>query len=364
MDDDLFNIVMAALAKPRKGIWNYQSHKTSELSRRDVQRSMVGSQKFVISDSLLEHCVLASLAKPKSLLEMCELSIPAFNNMWIEWDEKKRMDLFRHHSTKMGLVPDDFEWTENLWSKRVGYHIWGDTGVTHSHYSQFHMDESGQIAVPPMAIALDNEKPIDSKSNVQEISGKDGYEIRHLREQQKELGVSLVGTFYAKAHEGSRYLERLYYQMLPSLHNAGNMVLPKKIQDEDKIEHARTTCKACAGDMRFLIAAMAMLNYPHTVKERKTEKGLPRIAFGRSVPRNELRIVELDLPKPNGVTRYERMFKGGGGKKRRHVRRGHWHTFIYKNGERRRKWVEEKWVGDASLGTITHDYHLKSKGSK
>lgn len=364
MDDDLFNIVMAALAKPRKGIWNYQSHKTAELSRRDVQRSMVGSQKFVISDSLLEHCVLASLAKPKSLLEMCELSIPAFNNMWIEWDEKKRMDLFRHHSTKMGLIPDDFEWSENLWSKRVGYHIWGDTNVTHSHYSQFHMDENGQIAVPAMAIALDNEKPIDSKSNVQEISGKDGYESRHLREQQKELGVSLVGTFYAKAHEGSRHLEKLYYQMCPSLHNAGNMVLPKKILDEDKIEHARTTCVACSGDMRFLIAALAMLNYPHTVKERKTEKGLTRIAFGRSVPRNELRIVELDLPKPNGVTRYERMFKGGGGKKRRHVRRGHWHTFIYKNGDRKRKWVEEKWVGDASLGTITHDYHLKSKGSK
>lgn len=364
MDDDLFNIVMAALAKPRKGIWNYQSHKTSELSRRDVQRSMVGSQKFVISDSLLEHCVLASLAKPKSLLEMCELSIPAFNNMWIEWDEKKRMDLFRHHSTKMGLVPDNFEWTESSWSKRVGYHIWGNSNVTHSNYSQFHVDDSGQISIPPMAIALDNEEPIDSYRYVTEISGQGDYQEKHLREQQKKLGAILVGTFYANEHKGSRHLERLYYQMCLSLHNHGNLVVPKKISDEQKLGYQEITCKACAGDMRFLIAALAMLNYPHTVKERKTEKGLTRIAFGRSVPRNELRIVELDLPKPNGVTRYERMFKGGGGKKRRHVRRGHWHTFIYKNGDRKRKWVEEKWVGDASLGTITHDYHLKSKGSK
>ena len=113
-----------------------------------------------------------------------------------------------------------------------------------------------------------------------------------------------------------------------------------------------------------MIAALGMLNYPHTVKERNTDKGLPIMAIVRAVPLSELGFVVLDLPKPNGVTRYERMFKGGGGKRRRHVRRCHWHTFIYKNGDRKRNWVQKKGVGDPSSRVITHNYKRKRKVSR
>jgi hypothetical protein len=92
--------------------------------------------------------------------------------------------------------------------------------------------------------------------------------------------------------------------------------------------------------------------------------GPPRIAYGRRVPRNELRVLEIDLPKPRGTTRYERMFKGGGGKKRRHVRRGHWRRFRHADGTVSTRWIGEQWVGSADVGTITHDYELKSKGAK
>jgi hypothetical protein len=143
------------------------------------------------------------------------------------------------------------------------------------------------------------------------------------------------------------------------------MVLPKKIAEDrhtrEKI--AEQAVLSYRGDMRFIIAVMALLNYPHTTKERKLETSPQRFMFGKKLPRNELRVMEIDLPKPRGVTRYERMFKGGGGKKRRHVRRGHWHTYVFKNGERIKKWVEEQWCGDAALGTITHDYELKNKQS-
>tara|TARA_R100000353_G_scaffold30573_1_gene25140 strand:+ start:951 stop:2054 length:1104 start_codon:yes stop_codon:yes gene_type:complete len=366
--DDLFNIVMAALAKPRKGIWNYQPHKFSDLSRRRVQQGLIGSQKFTVCDSLLEHCVVASLSKPKVLLDMCELAIPCFKNMWIEWDERKRMEMFRHHSTKMKLLPENFEWKPEDWGERVGYHIWDDPQTTCFHYSQFTLDgKTGEVLVPPMAIAMENKKMFDHKSNIMEASSygvlKEGDLTKELRSQQLQISPILLGTFYADRH-GGHHLEQLMYRMCPSLHNAGNMVLPKKIQPEKHAEMAKHSAVSCAGDMRFLIATLAMLNYPHTVKERKTEAGVSRFKFGRSVPRNELRIVEIDLPKPRGTTRYERMFKGGGGKKRRHVRRGHMHTFIYRGGERKVKWVEEKRVGDASLGTITHDYELKSKQSR
>ena len=52
---------------------------------------------------------------------------------------------------------------------------------------------------------------------------------------------------------------------------------------------------------------------------------------------------------------------GGGGKKRRHVRRGHWRRFKHRDGTISTRWIGEQWVGSEELGTITHDYNLKSK---
>ena len=55
------------------------------------------------------------------------------------------------------------------------------------------------------------------------------------------------------------------------------------------------------------------------------------------------------------------MFKGFGSPKRQHKRRGHWHTYHYKNGEKRHKWIEEQLVGNPELGKIEHDYVLKRR---
>ena len=119
------------------------------------------------------------------------------------------------------------------------------------------------------------------------------------------------------------------------------------------------------GEIRWIVSVLSLLNYSHTVIERTQEPSeAKRRVFGVPVPRNELRVVEIDLPKPRGTVQYEKLFSGSGSKKRRHVRRGHWRRYVHKDGTVSRKWIPEQWVGDASLGTIIHEYELVNKRNK
>lgn len=370
---DLLNTTLAALASPRKGIRNYISHSYSEASRRRCQQGLVGAQKFTLCDSLLEHCVVASFVKPRALLDMCELAIPPFHNMWIEWDEQKRMKMLIHHGTKFGIYDKNTKWAPEGWGEKVGYHIWDDPPEKHFCYSQYTLEpKEQQILVPPMSITLRNDEKLNPKitlASEHTYNSETHYE-KTMRKQQLQFGHVLIGSHYHEVwkltNDNKNALEELYYRMNISLSNAGNMILPKHIANDNRVHTniANDAVMHHAGDLRFLITALAILNYPHTVKERKLEQSPKRIMYGRNVPRNELRVVEIDLPKPRGTTRYERMFKGGGGQKRRHVRRGHWHTYIYKGGVRKTKWLGERWCGNAELGTITHDYELKNKRTK
>ena len=119
------------------------------------------------------------------------------------------------------------------------------------------------------------------------------------------------------------------------------------------------------GEIRWITAVLSLLNYSHTVIERDQEPSeAKRKVFGVPVPRNELRVVQIDLPKPRGTVQYEKLFTGSGAKKRRHVRRGHYRRYIHKDGTVTERWIAEQWVGDASLGTIIHDYELINKRNK
>ena len=53
------------------------------------------------------------------------------------------------------------------------------------------------------------------------------------------------------------------------------------------------------GEIRWIAAVLSLLNYSHTVIERDQEPSeAKRMVFGVPVPRNELRVVQIDLPKP------------------------------------------------------------------
>ena len=133
----LANKFLAALAEPRRGIHGYQGGKYAESKRRNLQADVATSQKFVLSNNFVEHAYLASLSKPKHLIEMLVRGIPPFNNMWIEWDEQfrskiiarefKRMGFFEEyyklHPKKIGENPPEDALKTRAGVGRVGYHI-------------------------------------------------------------------------------------------------------------------------------------------------------------------------------------------------------------------------------------------------
>jgi len=82
--------------------------------------------------------------------------------------------------------------------------------------------------------------------------------------------------------------------------------------------------------------------------------------WGSRLPTNEVKTIEIDLPKPRGVSVYSKMYKGIGSPKRYHLRRGHFNHYRLKDGSIIRKWIGPKYVGNESLGTIEHEYKLTS----
>ena len=135
-----------------------------------------------------------------------------------------------------------------------------------------------------------------------------------------------------------------------------------QMNKEDTIRHLKHL-KMLTGDVRFMISLLNVLNYDLVVTEDRTPpKKVDHIHLGRKVPKNEYKLVEIDLPKPRGKKLYKQMFTGHGSPKREHWRRGHWRRVNDKKGKLiKRVWIEEQKVGDPKLGTIIHDYLLKKK---
>ena len=113
------------------------------------------------------------------------------------------------------------------------------------------------------------------------------------------------------------------------------------------------------GDVRFLIALLSTLNYDQVIHLSTTPpKKIDHVRFGRVVPKNEYKVVTIQLPKPRGVKIYEQMFTGHGTPKREHWVRGH-HRRI--KGRSEPTWIPPHIRGNSDLGTIIHDYKLEAK---
>ena len=78
MNQDLFNRVIAAHAQPKKGFAHLTNHKESgkklaylkrkaEANFQHNRTSLLGAQRFSVSNQMLDHAIAASLAKPERL---------------------------------------------------------------------------------------------------------------------------------------------------------------------------------------------------------------------------------------------------------------------------------------------------------
>lgn len=358
----LSNTLLAALAEPKKGIVRYKGGKYAEAARRNTQASIATAQKFVVSNSMVEHAYLASLARPKSLLEMQQRGIPPFNNMWIEWDERFRKSIADREMQKMGYDPADQPTEDPI--VRLGYHI--EMINDRFSYSLYFMSNGEEgVASSPIGFHMSNDGPVmDMGWSEQD---KDAFMKDRLA-----TGTWLMGKWYSKKEAEKEKLNPDFADLSTSFVQIRSAAAQWLVSQEhfaqgftakEFAELKALSLNMQVGDGRFLIALLGLLNYDLVVHETTTPpKKIDHVRFGRVVPKNEYKVVTIQLPKPRGKRIYEQMFTGHGSPKREHWRRGHWRTVRDKSGKfKRRVWIGEMKCGNPALGTIVHDYNLEGK---
>lgn len=373
----LSNIVMAALADPKRGIYGYQHGKYAESMRRNIQSQLATCQKFFVSNSLLEHAYMASMSKPKTLVNMLYRAKPCFSNMWIEWDEDYRRKIINREMEKLGIINDEHR---PDWIDRVGYHIMTMGGkpmftnymaASSTHEKRDEDDaEPRQVMAMPIGFFMSNDGPI-LRDDLNGFFPEESIDHDTFELDMDNTASGLMGRWYLDKWKtkGSidPYLERCFVQVQGA---PMHWSIPARKFDAGWTAEEMNALKGSSllsqsGDGRFLIALLGMLNYDLIKHETiQPAQQIDHIRFGRKVPKNEYSVVSIDLPKPRGKRIYDQMFTGHGSPKREHWRRGHWRTLKDARGNiKKRVWIEEMKVGDPSLGTITHDYELRSKSS-
>jgi len=404
MEFNFYNTLLTALAVPEKGITNFKLKKgVNRLKKKQVEitrRHLLGCQQFAVSDNLLRHAVMASKSNPKTLLKMASIAIPPFENMFIEWNETKRRAILNDFGILLNHDLKDDE--THCDTPIVGYHIF-----KRKNQYQFEMyftvdDEeldidSDQVSLPTMAMIFnpegeasmwndDDQMLRDKRYN--EIFPDDATKAQNLKkvienkQHRMQYGGWLLGVGYSCLHgvpqqmlqtkareelfaldgvdkDFKEICNRIALDDRPS----ANILLGKQSREDFNVMSSQEkNLSIHGGDMRFLIALLALINYPHIlVKRDQIDTGLKTRAFGRKLLKKEVKVLEINLPKPRGVTQYERMFKGYGSPKRQHVRRGHFRIIKHKDNSTSTKWISEQTVGDPKLGFIDHKYLLTHK---
>jgi hypothetical protein len=419
---DLANEVILGLSIPKRSLAVYESSKDGDWQIRKTKQDIVNATKMAISDNLLSHAITASFSKPKHLLDALFVGRPPVSNLWIEWDGYKAMKLLEQEYLSRGM--DYVIKDEDKLQEKIGYLIQRSANGLYS-YSQFLSAENKIATPPMSVfvshdpdMVMGNPDIVDRTmpsvqfgpnyfqpvSNItpnpylkmkgrlpegmvispSEVLMMGRYNLlsaswinlitndQFLVDEDYYLGVrgQIVkdGGEVDMTHVKDRYIKWIMERMNFGVHAIGKVYTGKyahiiaKHPGEVKFGLMNQSTTMMSGDMRLLFTMLGLLNYPQHIYEVE-QKGPEMVSrkWSRPVPRNEVKVIEIDLPKPQGTKLYEKFFKGHGSPKRQHLRRGHWRVIHLKNGSTVRRWIEEQVVGDPELGVIDHDYSLVKK---
>jgi hypothetical protein len=377
----LANLVLGALAEPRRGIAGWRSGKIAEAMRRNMQVEIATSQKFIVDKSLMTEVTTASMARPKNLLEMLYRGIPAFDNMWIEWDEFDQTEARKKAMNK--YVPNMYvQWEPNeRKGRKTGFHIQRvNDAVLYTKYGYTgEGKEEMKIASWPLGYRISNDDIVSNDF----VYGDGIHSPKHendMQEHREKFFRRMVAEWYYERHEDTKVQQFFLDQIM--MRTAVVQTAPMHwLIDEEKFRQGWTEQEMARlmenvlpdkdnynkgdygsqGDVRFLIALLGMLNYDQVIHltPEKPQK-ITHMRFGRKLPENEYKLVTIQLPKPRGVRIYEKEFTGHGTPKRQHWVRGHWRKI---KGRADRTWIAPHIRGNSELGTIVHDYKLEKKMS-
>tara|TARA_R100001015_G_scaffold19031_3_gene14246 strand:+ start:1247 stop:2425 length:1179 start_codon:yes stop_codon:yes gene_type:complete len=362
----LANMVQAALAEPKKGFAMYTGGSVAEAMRRNMQADMATMQKFMVDNTLLDEIVKASFVKPQTLLAMLHRAMPCFDSMWVEWDEHARLESRKKAHDK--YTPDMYIQFNDRFidGSRVGYHIRKvNDKIIYAKYQITTQNGVEQIGAYPLGFSISNSDRMFSDQN----------EMLASNYNQVTSDIIFAPWYYAKHSKDPvqrEYLDDIMFKCGIVQTAAMHWSIPaqKFKMGWEKDEMSELVRRNFLpghgdeqgfgmGDVRFLIALLSTLNYDQVIHLSTTPpKKIDHMRFGRVVPKNEYKLVTIQLPKPRGVKIYEQMFTGHGTPKREHWVRGH-HRRI--RGRSEPTWIPPHIRGNPELGTIVHDYKLEAK---
>jgi len=368
---DLYNEVLSGLAVPKRSMHSYRQSKRGDFAIRSFRNDMAKAERMKLSDNFVEHAVALSFSYPKYFSKLIERAIPAFDTLWIEWDELKRFDCIQENFEKTG-IPVDYH--RDSVANKLGYLI-RNNGNGCFEYSLVMCeplsDSKGPKITGPMCTFLfsnDPDEPVLLKSSKFQVGEDSFMSDRENEDTRANFMGALMGRAYISNNDGAadeflKWTPNL--QVNPHDFFACQDMRPIMQNPEMIRKMLSLSCHAMEGDLRFLIAVFSLLNYPRFVREvSPAPNKVSSVRWGRVVPKSEVKVIEIELPK-RGVIVYDQLFTGNGTPKRQHVRRGHWRVYKDMFGRvKERKWINPMVCGDPELGVIDHEYILKVKKDK
>ena len=386
---------------------------------RETHNIFQSATKINIGQSLIEHAMEACEMPPKDLLNAFMTGIPAFNSMWIEYDLSFGGSV--HNPTELSGTSSKYQGPIRCGYliQKVGWE-----NLSQFDAEQFSPKEKAEVArqrrVKPVWTPMHRVTPMmgsesdwfelhkfihrpeyeyedcpDSEvfnphkliapkcgaifsygEEENEFTGNIVSRETYLKQMAEKNATSILTQQYVDRYGGKKsqkaFLNGLFSRVGFCQHLFAPLVSDRYATNWQAtyINFFRNASSdkwidghLWAMDLRFVIAVLGLLNY-----QREVERDIEIVdnddiekPLMLHEPINEVKVVEINLPKDEGVKLYGKIFKQCITRQRKHLRRGHWRTIHYKSGLIKRKWVEPYWAGDAKLGTIIHDYNLVNK---
>ena len=359
---------------------------------RETHNIFQKATKINIGQSLIEHAIEACEMPPKDLLNAFMTGIPAFDSMWIEWDPGFSAEMkgvrFGYLIQKVGweslnqydieqLSPKERDKkirqrrANPVWTPihRITPQIWPESDWFELHKFMHRPESDEQTLLAPRCGAIFSYGEEASEMHPKYFK----YEKHTLAKNGAKILTQEYVDYYSSKKSQKAFLNGLFSRVGFCQHLFAPLIGDRYATNwqADYINFFKNGASdkkwidahLWAMDLRFVIAVLGLLNY-----QREVERDIEIVdnddiekPLMLHEPINEVKVVEINLPKDEGVKLYGKIFKQCITRQRKHLRRGHWRTIHYKSGLIKRKWVEPYWAGDAKLGTIIHDYHLVNK---
>lgn len=200
--------IVAALSDPSRGVKGYIKGKYAKAMARSVQSDIASSQKFVLSNNLIDHVVANAYLKPEAMLGQIKTGIPPFTNMFIEWDDAYLQKTVHNYlgktfnkelSTKKLMDGDYFDLDDEPAKEhknRVGYHI-HQVNDNWLYELWFKDEETGKYAAFPKCITIEHDEDYSMEKHYGQYEKEKWMlpsDLHHFNRDQMRLAVHTVGS--------------------------------------------------------------------------------------------------------------------------------------------------------------------------